>query len=113
MATPALRMSDTKGAIRTVHVGTPCINTTLEAFRESLSLPLTCSGDRAGSCIASIAIHLTSSRENETSLRSAPIPVKASRYLNGEVMLDIGMVPYESWTGRRTSKQRCGMRTLL
>ena len=35
IASPAIWVSDTKGAIRTVHVGTPRINTTLEAFRES------------------------------------------------------------------------------
>ena len=39
IASPAIWVSDTKGAIRTVHVGTPRINTTLEAFRESHSLP--------------------------------------------------------------------------
>ena len=35
IASPAIWVSDTKGAIRTVHVGTPRINTTLEVFRES------------------------------------------------------------------------------
>ena len=45
--------------------------------------------------------------ENETSLRSAPVPVTASKYINGEATVDIGMAPYESWTGKRSRKHRC------
>ncbi|KAH9838038.1 uncharacterized protein C8Q71DRAFT_723268 [Rhodofomes roseus] len=85
MASPAIWVSDTKGTIRTVRVGTPRISTTLETF-------------------PSIALRLSSERGVETPLRSAPVPVTASRYVNGEATVDIGMAPYESWTGKRSRK---------
>ncbi|TFY67204.1 hypothetical protein EVJ58_g1774 [Rhodofomes roseus] len=72
-------------SIRTVRVGTPRISTTLETF-------------------PSIALRLSSERGVETPLRSAPVPVTASRYVNGEATVDIGMAPYESWTGKRSRK---------
>ena len=52
-------------------------------------------------------MRLAPEREVETPLRSAPVPVTASKYLNGEATVDIGMAPYESWTGKRSRKHRC------
>ncbi|KAH9923898.1 uncharacterized protein B0H18DRAFT_1013964 [Fomitopsis serialis] len=85
MASPSIWVSDTRGTIRTVHAATPRINTTMETF-------------------PSIALRLSPERGYETPLRSAPVPVTASKYLSGQATVDIGMAPYESWTGKRSRK---------
>ncbi|KAH9933854.1 uncharacterized protein B0H18DRAFT_951818 [Fomitopsis serialis] len=49
-------------------------------------------------------VHAAMPRMNTTTLEAFPRPmtVTASKYLNGEATVDIGIAPYKSWTGERS-----------